>query len=444
MIASLPTASQSIEPRENEGQERPLASRYAVAAAEVLGTNALVNAFDRFVLRADYGQTSLSSIATNLGSPWVFDQDGFTTNEILHPYNGSLYFAACRANGLGFWASALGTELGSATWELFGEAERPSINDFVSTTMGGAVLGEILHRLYVEGLQAGTPLRFVASPMDALNEALFRPDGELDGDVSSCSLSLEAGFAFPSFELSEERDQEAGTVKPMAFFSEGLGYGDPFGAAGAKPFSRFEQRLRLGISPSFYEASFFADGILASWPIVDARSRKLSIGASLHYDIVYSSLVKLSANALGLSTASARAFRNGIAVSSEFFLNAIAMSANDNIFLSNEGIDDVSRNYDFGFGEGLKARIKVEQPSFGILSLNYDYYGLNAIPDSLAEGSSFTYALVGMLEASFERRVSSKASLGVAYRLYHKDAFYSDVADVHESQGFATVFVRFL
>jgi len=442
-IVGAPMSSESLEIDGHE-QRRPLAPRYAVALTEALGTNVFFNAFDRFVLREDYAQTSLSTMETNLESPWVFDEDGFMVNEIGHPYHGSLYFAACRSSGLGFWASALGTGLGSATWELFGEVERPSINDLASTTLGGMVLGEIFHRLYAECLQSRTPLRFAVSPMDALNEALFHPDNEFDGEVSRYTLSLEAGIAFPRFELSEERNGATGTFNPTAFVYEGLGYGDPFCAAGAKPFSRFEQRLRLGLSPDFYEVSFFADGILASWPVVDRRSRKLSLGASLHYDIVYSSLAKLSANAIGLSAAAARLYRSDLSVSSEFFLNAVAMSTNDNVFLANDGIDDLSRDYDFGVGEGFKARIRVEHPSLGMLGVTYDYYGLNVIPDSLTEDSSFVYALVGMLEVSFERKVSPRAGIGIAYRLYHKDAFYADVPDVHESQGFATIYARLL
>ena len=133
-------------------------SRYAAAAAEIFGSNIIINAFDRFVIGADYARTDFSSIERNLSSPWEFDHDGFSVNEIAHPYHGSLYFAAGRSNGLGFWGSALGTALGSATWELFGETEAPSINDIVSTTMGGAVLGEMFHRLYEKADRGGSML----------------------------------------------------------------------------------------------------------------------------------------------------------------------------------------------------------------------------------------------------------------------------------------------
>ena len=67
-------------------------------------------------------------------------------NQFGHPYQGNLYFNAGRANGLSFWESAPLAALGSATWEYFGEKNHASINDFVTTTMGGIALGEMFHR----------------------------------------------------------------------------------------------------------------------------------------------------------------------------------------------------------------------------------------------------------------------------------------------------------
>ena len=39
------------------------------------------------------------------------------------------------------------TFIGSLTWEFLCENNYPSINDFISTSIGGIALGEITHRL---------------------------------------------------------------------------------------------------------------------------------------------------------------------------------------------------------------------------------------------------------------------------------------------------------
>jgi Domain of unknown function (DUF3943) len=69
---------------------------------------------------------------TNMQQGFVWDLDDFTVNQIGHPYQGSNYFNAGRANGLNFYESAAVTAFGSSTWEYFGETNHPSLNDFIS------------------------------------------------------------------------------------------------------------------------------------------------------------------------------------------------------------------------------------------------------------------------------------------------------------------------
>lgn len=82
----------------------------------------------------------------NMQQGMVWDLDDFTVNQIGHPYQGSNYFTAGRANGLNFYESAAVTAFGSATWEFFGETNHASLNDFINTTLGGITLGEMFHR----------------------------------------------------------------------------------------------------------------------------------------------------------------------------------------------------------------------------------------------------------------------------------------------------------
>ena len=67
----------------------------------------------------------------NMQQGWVWDLDDFAVNQIGHPYQGSNYFNAGRANGLSFYESAALTAFGSATWEFFGETNHASLNDFI-------------------------------------------------------------------------------------------------------------------------------------------------------------------------------------------------------------------------------------------------------------------------------------------------------------------------
>ena len=82
----------------------------------------------------------------NMQQGWVWDLDDFTVNQVGHPYQGSNYYTAGRANGLSFYESAAVAAFGSTTWEYYGETNHPSLNDFINTTLGGIALGEMLHR----------------------------------------------------------------------------------------------------------------------------------------------------------------------------------------------------------------------------------------------------------------------------------------------------------
>ncbi len=116
------------------------------AGAEVIGFNTGLWAFDRFVQKGDFAYISFNTIKENFKHGFIWDNDQLGTNTFLHPYNGSLYYAAGRSNGFNYWQSELFAIAGSALWELFMECEYPSTNDVIATPIGGAVLGETLFR----------------------------------------------------------------------------------------------------------------------------------------------------------------------------------------------------------------------------------------------------------------------------------------------------------
>jgi len=117
------------------------------AVAQTLGVNLVVNRIDAWVFDWDWAYVGFESWSRNLELGWQWDETQFAINMFVHPYHGSLYFDAARANCLTFWESVPVTFFGSWTWEFFGEKWRPSLNDFWMTGYGGVAIGEMLHRL---------------------------------------------------------------------------------------------------------------------------------------------------------------------------------------------------------------------------------------------------------------------------------------------------------
>ena len=92
-------------------------------------------------------QLSVRSWWRNLETGWQWDDNAVQWNFFAHPAQGSLYFNAARSNGYGYWTGLLFAALGSFQWECCGETHYMSLNDWITTSIGGAAVGETMYRL---------------------------------------------------------------------------------------------------------------------------------------------------------------------------------------------------------------------------------------------------------------------------------------------------------
>jgi len=137
----IPTAPTRASYRDDP----PLAKNYWIPALEIVSLNIAANIAAR-ATGQPWADITPSTMATNLTSPWVYDNDVFAVNQFAHPYGGAALFLTARSSGLGFWTSAAYGFGGSLLWETLMENEPSSINDQLTTSIAGAFLGEALHR----------------------------------------------------------------------------------------------------------------------------------------------------------------------------------------------------------------------------------------------------------------------------------------------------------
>ena len=128
---------------------------YVIPAAEVVGFIGALNAFNRLFVDSDTYGTDGHSIWENLRTAPQFDTDPFTINQLGHPYQGSYYYGFARSAGLNYWESLGYTLGGSFLWETAGETTPPSLNDYITTTIGGSFVGEALFRMASLLLEGG-------------------------------------------------------------------------------------------------------------------------------------------------------------------------------------------------------------------------------------------------------------------------------------------------
>ena len=158
---------------------------YLIPALEIPAFILALNGYNRLASPNDeqdgkkvYSVT-LSTIKDNLTQGWGFDQDDFKTNQLLHPYQGSVYYGLARTAGLSHWESFAYTFAGSFLWETAGETTSPSYNDQIASGIGGAFFGEPLFRMASLLLEGEKPSFWrelgatVLSPPTGFNRLVF-------------------------------------------------------------------------------------------------------------------------------------------------------------------------------------------------------------------------------------------------------------------------------
>jgi hypothetical protein len=288
----------------------PVQRDYALPALEILGFDVLLNRYNRYFGegRDDY-RVSLSSIRRNLRSGWGTDRDPFSTNQLGHPYQGSIYHGFARSAGFSYWESAGYAFLGSVGWEIAGEQTRPSRNDQVASGVGGTFLGEALFRMSSLVLEHGGGLspfwREVASaavaPSAGYNRLVY---GDRFGGVFSSrgaayfsQLQVGVGHAF--------RDDRRLTTKfhdDEALLDYAIDYGLP-GSDGytyTRPFDYFNFRATVSSANGF--ENVLTRGLLAGAPYEIGRDYRGVWGLYGSYDYIAPQTFRVSSTALSIGS----------------------------------------------------------------------------------------------------------------------------------------------
>ncbi|MBD5340047.1 MAG: DUF3943 domain-containing protein [Bacteroides sp.] len=264
------------------------------AGAEVIGFNTGLWAFDRFVQHGDWSYISFKTIKENFKHGFIWDNDQLGTNTFLHPYNGSLYYTAGRANGFNYWQSELFAISGSALWELFMECEYPSTNDVIATPIGGAVIGETLFRAsdaLIDDRTHGADrferelAVFILSPMRGINRLItgqawkHRPTSGRMFGTPNIALQVSAGVEVMTFQGRMRSPYPGGVVQLD------LEYGDRFEAKSTKPYDYFVVRAKLqGMKYQPILSQLNIKGRLLSREVLDHKNSSGSIGLYQHFD----------------------------------------------------------------------------------------------------------------------------------------------------------------
>ena len=285
---------------------------YVLPAAEIVGFQLLLNLFDRNFApgKEDY-RSDLHSIHENLNSPWKFDRDGFSINQIGHPYQGSISYNLARSSGLNFWESLGYTTVGSGLWEIAGETTKPSLNDQITTSLGGSFLGEAFYRsaesLWSLGKRnfstsAGKAAAAIASPAADLNNALGR-DTKNDLEEQSPPLLMQFGLGYLN-NVDIFNAYDSPSHESLAGFNFQIDYGLP-GRRGyeyRKPFDYYSLDLALNSSPNDPLGRLIVNGLLFGEEYTAGSDYRGIYGLYANYNYIAPEIFRVASSGLSLGT----------------------------------------------------------------------------------------------------------------------------------------------
>ncbi|UEG51553.1 DUF3943 domain-containing protein [Mucilaginibacter daejeonensis] len=250
--------------------------------------------FDRYIVQVDWAKITWKTTKHNINpGNWRFDNDPFQTNQFGHPFHGSLFYNSFRSNGFTFWESAPAAVVGSYLWETFAETQAPAPNDFINTSFGGIVLGEMTHRLSNKIVnprsrgfkrQVAEVFGFLINPMNGLTRIT---DGKW-GKVSYNPADRDSSRVRAEFDLGVRRIEDPGQVllKNGKFGWYGrvkLLYGTPFENY-RTPFSNMYINVEMGRDDSSAVNAVNVYGSLAGWEIPSKIGAKHLAVLSANYD----------------------------------------------------------------------------------------------------------------------------------------------------------------
>jgi hypothetical protein len=262
--------------------------RFWEAAGGILAANGVTWGYNWYIQRWKWSNVGTRTWAANLRDGFVWDNDCFMDNQLAHPYHGTFYHSSARASGYGFWSSLPFVAAGSASWELFFENVRPSLNDFVNTTLGGLAMGEVTFRLssLLTARKGGAALgrelgAFALSPLARVQDLLL-PEGSGFDPRRPAPASRLAWIAVGT--LRDRVDPLAGAASDHGFVELAIEHGSPFDTNASRPYDAFELNLQLSRDTARIINRIEVSGLLARYLLPRSGRNQIALGLFQHYD----------------------------------------------------------------------------------------------------------------------------------------------------------------
>jgi hypothetical protein len=412
---------------------------YVIPALEIVGFDALLNLHNRNYVSDDYA-SNWSSIRRNLRSGWNVDRDPFTTNQLGHPYQGSMYFGFARSAGLGFWESFGYTFAGSALWEIAGERTPPSKNDQINTGIGGVFLGETLFRMASLVLEHDNVPPFwrelgaaVISPSLGFNRLAFgdRFDAIFPSHDPAYYSRLNLGY-------SHSTQNEAGTSATQIRSNEALAdYSLDYGLPGkpgytyTRPFDYFTFQGTASSANAF--ENLMIRGLLVGKDYELGPDYRGVFGVYGTYDYIAPQTYRVSSTGFSVGTTGQWWGSESIAVQGTALIGGGYAAVG-----STHSTSDIDYNY------GIAPEALVSLRFIYANRVSLDVTGREYFVSHVAAGARGGHDNIVRLDAGLTYRIYGRHGITVKYLGNRRDSSYPGIGDALQMRSTIGVFYTFL
>ncbi len=414
--------------------------RFLRTILEVEGFNLVMTAFGRYIMEPDGDgfKVSWATIKENLEAGMEWDDNTFSANNFRHPYQGALYFNAAKSNGYDFYQSSVFSFAGGWLWEYTGEAHHPSYNDWVTTAVGGIIVGEALWRLsdmVVDNKARGSGRTwrelggFAINPMRGVNRLITGEAFEVHENTPGRNPDFFGGSFNLGLRILGAEDRWKSSSTKM-FISSRMIYGTKLGTVDGKPFDYFDFSFQLNFNNKPHGLGVFnINALLRGWDLGETETKTKQFNANMHITYVDNEAYTYGGQSLSASYLSRFAKGRKYESQLEFYLEGIILGASksDYFNLSN-------REYDYGPGVGFWVDYRLMAGSRTALRAFYRGSWIHSINGTVADH------LDNFVGFRTEFTLRKWFTLGADYVLYFSQRYYRDYPDVWSRNPQAQVY----
>ena len=412
---------------------------YVLPAVEILGFSFLLNQYNRHFSDDDY-KSNIATIRHNLHSSWVVDSDPFRTNQLGHPYLGSMYHGFARSAGLNYWEALGYTFAGSALWEIAGERTPPSRNDQVNTGVGGTFLGEALFRMahVVLAHDEIPPLwrelgAAAISPATGFNRLAFgdRFDGLFDSHDPVHYSKLQIGFSSTAENNAGQSATDLKRNELLVDFAMDYGIPGKPGYRYDRPFDYFN--FQATASSANGAENVMTRGLLVGKNYELGSDYRGIYGLYGSYDYIAPQTFRVSSTGLSLGTTGQWWTSKDIALQGTALLG---------VGYAAVGTTHSVADNDYHYGVAPQALLALRVIFSDRVSL--DLTGREYFVSNVAAANRGGHDNIVRTDASLTFRVYRQHAISLKYLLNRRDAFYPDFGDSSQSRSTLGVFYTWL